>query len=128
MSNTFLQGLLIAGIGMGLVFLALILLWGLMAVMASIRFKSDQVKTEADEPAAELAEDTPTGADNSGSHALRMRAAAAAVAAALGLHTRPMRAVPPAPKDLSPWQVARRSGQFSQTNMVTNRKSRGSAR
>ncbi len=127
MSSNLSQGLLIAAIGMGLVFLALILLWGLMALMASIRFKSDQKEQEAEPGAGAAAEVEPVEAGAAGD-ALRLRAAAAAVAAALTLRGRAVRAVPPEPKALSPWQVARRSGQFSQTSMVTSRKSRGSAR
>lgn len=129
MDINFLQGLSIAGIGMGLVFLALIMLWGLMALMASIHFKSDEKgNNQVEEATPEPVEIAPAGEEDSSLHSLRMRAAAAAVAAALGLQVRTSHFAPPVPKELSPWQVARRSGQFSQTNMVTNRKSRGSAR
>ena len=48
MTEVLNQGLLIAAIGMGLVFLALILLWGLMALLG--RIPADK------EPAAETAE------------------------------------------------------------------------
>lgn len=123
MTNLFNQGLLIAGIGMGLVFVALILLWGLMALMVRIRFKSDD-KGVAAEPVVEA---VPTAVETD-LRDLRMQAAAAAVAAALGLRTSSIRIAQPAPKSLSPWQVARRSGQFSHNSTVTNRKSRGSAR
>lgn len=127
MSSNITQGLLIAAIGMGLVFLALILLWGLMSLMASIRFKSDHKDQEAEPGAAEPAESETVEAGDAG-ESLRMQAAAAAVAAALALRGRAFRAVPPAPKVFSPWQAARRSGQFSQNSLVTSRKSRGSAR
>lgn len=123
MTTNLSQGLLIAVIGMGLVFLALILLWGLMALMASLRFKSDQKGEEAEAASPELVE-TRAGGDE-----LRVQAAAAAVAVALGLRGRASRVMPPSPKALSPWQVSRRSGQFSQNSMVTTiRKPRGSAR
>ena len=122
MSTNFSQGLMIAAIGMGLVFLALIMLWGLMALMASIRFKSDQNGQEPEPGAA-----APVEAETAGDE-LRMQAAAAAVAVALGLQRRLSRVMPPSPKALSPWQVARRSGHFSQNHMITTRKPRGSAR
>ncbi len=128
MSNLFTQGLLIAGIGMGLVFLALIFLWGLMAVMARIRFKSDDNGGDGDVAALMTNEEEPASESSDDQQGLRMRAAAVAVAAALGLGVRTARLSAPAPKALSPWQVSRRSGQFSNNSMVTNRKSRGSAR
>lgn len=123
MSTNFADGLLIAAIGMGLVFLALILLWGLMALMSSIRFKSDhkdQVAKPAPAKAAEF--EAETGDE------LRMRAAAAAVATSLALQGQTAWAVPPAPQGLSPWQISGRSTQFSQNSMVITRKPRGSAR
>lgn len=128
MSNIFTQGLLITGIGMGLVFLALIFLWGLMALMARIRFKSDDNGGDEDQAALTTNEEQPGSEANEDQAGLRMRAAAAAVAVALGLRANTARFTAPAPKALSPWQVSRRSGQFSQNSMVTNRKSRGSAR
>jgi sodium pump decarboxylase gamma subunit len=118
------QGLLITLIGMGLVFLALILLWGLMALMVRIRFKSDGGNGEEEAPAA-----AETSTEEAGDQKdLRVRAAAVAVAAALGLQSRTALIAPPTPKSLSPWQVAQRSGQFSQNSLITSRKSRGSAR
>jgi len=120
------QGLLIAAIGMGLVFLALILLWGLMALLGRIPAGKSPVEETAaaavELPAAE-AEGT-SGLDNS----LRIKAAAAAVAIALGLQKSTAFTTPKSPNAVSSWLVARRSSQFNQNAVITNRKSRGSAR
>lgn len=125
MSNTFSQGLLIAAIGMGLVFLALIMLWGLMALMVNIRFKGGKKGTKKEDVPVEAGE-VPAAKEPADD--LRAPAAAAAVAAALRLRGHAVRAVPHAPKTLSPWQVAGRFSQFSQNRMITNRKPRGSAK
>src|SRR3972149_3088171 len=119
------QGLLIAAIGMGLVFVALILVWGLMALLGRIPAGKSPVEEPAaavEFPAAE-AEGT-SGLDNS----LRIKAAAAAVAIALGLQKSTAFTTPKSPNAVSSWLVARRSSQFNQNAVITNRKSRGSAR
>lgn len=119
------QGLLIAAIGMGLVFLALILLWGLMALMGRI--------PEGKKPAAETVETVEAPAavaevSDTQDSSLRIKAAAAAVAIALGLQKTAATSAPKSPNAVSSWLVARRSGQFNQNAIISNRKSRGSAR
>lgn len=119
------QGLLIAAIGMGLVFLALILLWGLMALLGRIpagRKPAEEIAIAAEAPAEEAVE--AVSPDNS----LRIKAAAAAVAIALGLQKSAILTAPKSPNAVSSWLVARRSSQFNQNAVITNRKSRGSAR
>ncbi|HWR66179.1 MAG TPA: OadG family protein [Bellilinea sp.] len=119
------QGLLIAAIGMGLVFLALILLWGLMASLGRIpvgRKPAEETAIAAETPAVEAVE--AVSPDNS----LRIKAAAAAVAIALGLQKSATPTAPKSPNAVSSWLVARRSSQFNQNAVITNRKSRGSAR
>lgn len=119
------QGLLIAAIGMGLVFLALILLWGLMALLGRIpagRKPAEEIAIAAEAPAEEAVE--AVSPDNS----LRIKAAAAAVAIALGLQKSVTHTAPKSPNAVSSWLVARRSSQFNQNAVITNRKSRGSAR
>jgi len=120
MSDLFSQGLLIAVIGMGLVFLALDLLWGLMALMASIRFKSDKKAQEAETEVAMTAMVRKEVSDE-----LRMRAAAAAVATALSLQRPTFKGAPPESKVISPWQLAQRASKLARNSNVTNRKPRG---
>lgn len=124
MNSLFLQGLLITAIGMGLVFVLLILLWGLMALMSNIKFKGDgqepeeKVQEVIDTPVEAVKEDT----------SLRARAAAVAVAAALALHKTSVRLAPPSGAAASPWQTALRSNQLNQNALITNRKTRGSSK
>lgn len=125
MSELLNQGLLITAIGMGLVFLALILLWGLMAFMASIKVKEKSEVAEV--PAAEK-----TGIElqpeANGSRALFVRAAAAAVATAMLLARRSPKAARPADSAVSSWQTSKRTSQMSSNQFITYRKPRGSAR
>ena len=125
MTEVLNQGLLIAAIGMGLVFLALILLWGLMALLG--RIPADK---EEDAVATEVVVESATDANVSASpdQSLRIKAAAAAVAVALGLQKTAAMAAPKSPNAVSSWLVSRRSGQFNQNAGISNRKSRGSAR
>lgn len=124
MTEVLNQGLLITAIGMGLVFLALILLWGLMALMAKTpsgkKVQKDESSEELTVAIAEV-EIKPARED-------RKKAAVAAVATALGLHKSVLSLKPRPPHTLSSWLVTRRSGQFNQNASITNRKSRGSAR
>ena len=125
MSELLNQGLLITAIGMGLVFLALLLLWGLMAFMASIKVKEKSEGAEV--PAAEEAVAEPQPEAN-GNRALFVRAAAAAVAAAMLLARRSPKAVGPASSAVSSWQTSKRTSQMSSNQSITYRKPRGSAR
>lgn len=129
MSELFNQGLLIAAIGMGLVFLALIFLWGLITLIARLPISAGKGKDDdgpQPQAAPEPVEDKPAVEDN---RDLRARAAAAAVAVALLVRQSATRLAPP-PEDrtITPWQTARRSGQFSMNAHITTRKNRGSAR
>lgn len=86
-NETFQAGLLITAIGMGLVFAAIILLWGLMTLMVRIGSKLENPKTNgvlAEEPAIE------PGIAESDKH----KAAAAALAVALSLQSRLMKRTP----------------------------------
>ena len=124
MNSLFVQGLLITAIGMGLVFVLLILLWGLMAQMSKIKFKGEgqepeeKVQQVIDAPVETVKEDT----------SLRARAAAVAVTAALALQKTSARLAPPSDATASPWQTALRFNQLNQNALITNRKTRGSSR
>lgn len=78
-NETFQAGLLITAIGMGLVFAAIILLWGLMTLMVRIGSKIEIPDTN-DSVAEETA--THPAEEESDKH----KAAAAALAVAISLH------------------------------------------
>jgi sodium pump decarboxylase gamma subunit len=125
MSELLNQALLITAIGMGLVFLALILLWGLMAFMAGIPIKEKKSVDEV--PALEEAEVEPQP-ETSGNRTLFVRAAAAAVAAAMLLTKRSPKVSLPANSSAGSWQTSKRTSQMSSNQSITYRKPRGSAR
>jgi len=97
-------------IGMGLVFLAILLLWGLMALL---------VRLTAEKPAAAVPEqprENPviTVAVEQDQHELRRRAAAAGVAAALAMKGTPAPSKPPAPAiSVNSWQSVQRASQLA---------------
>lgn len=119
MSN-FVAGLIITGIGMGLVFVMIILLWGLMYLMVrgaawleATRAKKDE--EEAGEPVAETIA-APDGR--------KARAAAAAVAVALARQRAQVRPQQSA-VSVSPWQAAGRAAVLGDRASLFTRKNRG---
>jgi sodium pump decarboxylase gamma subunit len=127
MSELLSQGLLMTAIGMGLVFLALIFLWGLINLIARLPVGAKKKEEEvAPSEQAEAAPPAPPAEDNR--QALRARAAAAAVAAALAMQRSAMRIAPPSGQTVSAWQAARRSSQFALNAQITSRKTRSSVR
>ncbi len=114
-------------IGMGLVFFAILLLWGLMALL--VRVTADREPVE-ETPPAEAAISTPEIDSQPASHLDRKRkAAAAAVAAALAVasaaggstHTAVSRDTQPS-GTLSAWQAVNRARQISQQHAAATRK------
>lgn len=95
MMETLLLSLQITALGMGLVFAAILLLWGLMSVLTALRSEKRQP-----DPAAQTD--------------LRARAAAAAVAAALaGQQVSSARPLPESPTAIvSAWQLGMRTRQM----------------
>lgn len=126
MSELLSQGLLMTAIGMGLVFLALIFLWGLINLIARLPIGAKREEEAAPAEEVEAAPPTPPAEDNR--QALRARAAAAAVAAALAMQRSAMRIAPPTGQTVSAWQAARRSSQFALNAQITSRKTRSSVR
>ncbi len=121
MSELLSQGLYITAIGMGLVFVIILLLWGGMALL--VRLTAERKKKVAPEmeetwvaPAAET--------DEPDLHGARARAAAVAVAYALSASTQPagMARQAAALDALTPWQAARRISQLQ--NSTTRGRSR----
>jgi sodium pump decarboxylase gamma subunit len=112
--------------GMGLVFIAILLLWGLMEALMRItaRFsaeKGSENKEDKEQAVKESEVPSPTpGSDQ------KKRAAIAAVAIALSLQHPASRPAMPSTSG-SAWQVVTRANQLNQSAHVT-RKSRGSMR
>ena len=110
----FEQGLLITGIGMGLVFVVIIFLWGLMALMMALtsgkkREKAEEpLPTQTDEPLL------PELANADG----QRRAAAAAVAVSLAMAMSGGKKLQSAAQsdqgNLSPWQAVHRARQLEE--------------
>ncbi len=120
--NPIVQGLLITAIGMGLVFVAILLLWGLMVVI--VRITADH-NSEKETTAAEVVSDLETLTPSlQGSKELQ-KVAAVSVAIAMNLQKTIPTIKPQASNAISPWQAARRNQAFGQTNALLNRKSRG---
>jgi len=127
MSESLSQGLLMTAIGMGLVFLALIFLWGLINLIASLPIKGrkeEEEKILAEGPEVETTTEPPIDERQT----LRARAAVAAVAAALAMQRSALRIAPPAEGAISAWQATRRSNQFALNAQITSRKTRSSVR
>ncbi len=106
------QGLLIAAIGMGLVFAIIIFLWGLMALMMRLTSKE---KPKVDENVQPEQTGAPTASAMEGNGQIH-RAIAAAVAVGLALAIKKS-SQGSAPSDrvsdaLSPWQTIHRNRQL----------------
>ncbi len=78
--NPIVAGLIITVIGMGLVFVVIVLLWGFMALLVNVTAKIEARQAE-DEP--EVIETPVHSGEADDMRALRQRAAAAAVAAVI---------------------------------------------
>ena len=124
MNETLGSALWITLIGMGLVFVAILLLWGLMEMVVRLTAERETAKGVA--PEAEVAAPAAVAApaDNK---VLKLRAAAAAVAYALSASktsTGSPYATPPATSG-SAWQAVMRSYQLNLRGQMGARKSRG---
>lgn len=101
-------------IGMGLVFLAIILLWGLLALLVRITAERQAAVKTVEPPVEPLA-----GEDDLRLLDRKRRAAAAAAAAALSLQKQTSEAYAPLPRSSEPagpvssWQAVQRAGQLS---------------
>ncbi|HPH95554.1 MAG TPA: OadG family transporter subunit [Anaerolineaceae bacterium] len=112
------QGLLITLIGMGLVFIVIVLLWFLMDLL--VRSTADKVEEEEETP-EETADVTPLTEETAPVIAsdIKKRAAAAAVAVALASRRGmilPAQAAAPA-ATVGGWQAAHRSSQLLSKNV-----------
>ena len=119
MAQTMNSALIITAIGMGLVFLSLILLWGLMELIVRI-FKDKKGKAAVVEIVQSESDPVLPG-ETQDTLSLKKRAAAAAVAYALAVNHAGGTGSEEIPA-LSPWQVALRSRSFSNRSAAFDRK------
>jgi Na+-transporting methylmalonyl-CoA/oxaloacetate decarboxylase gamma subunit len=111
--------LMMTVVGMGIVFIGILILWGVMALMVRI-WPHDGGDSEAEEVRGSPEDDGD----------LRARAAAAAVAVVMTLHREVFSASASAPAGgaSSSWQVTTRAMQVNQNTQSFNRKPRGDGR
>lgn len=124
-------GLWITLIGMGLVFIALLVLWGLMELVMKIMAWYNTRNPEEKEDGKDAEAEQPVAQPALAPSAIKQKAAAAAVAAALALGqvaasltTQASSGLPAA----SNWQAAMRGAQLNQRSFHFTRKNRGNDR
>ncbi|TDA66162.1 MAG: hypothetical protein D9V45_04285 [Chloroflexi bacterium] len=119
--STLEQTLGISGISLLLLFSAMALIWGLMALMARIPDKKNRHEAETREPGSEAAPAAVVVPAASGME--KAKAAVLAVATALALSKRTTRLAPkPGNISTTPWQAAQRANHISRRNQVNSRK------
>lgn len=117
--DSLLQSLLITAIGMGLVFILIILLWGFMAGLVALGNRWDFMaklgeKEASEEPVAILEPSTE-----------KANIVAIAVATALASGERIFHITPPSSSKASAWQAVSRANTLAQISNISNRKPRG---
>ena len=123
--------LIITAIGMGLVFIAILALWGLMELMVRVTARYAVEETEQGEEGEEGEEETEPAAgpfaEAVDSQAeLKRKAAAAAVVMALAQQAeQPVYTQMSSYTSGSAWQSVSRGGQLNQRAILYSRKSRG---
>jgi Na+-transporting methylmalonyl-CoA/oxaloacetate decarboxylase gamma subunit len=111
------KALLITGIGMGLVFVAIILLWGLMVVLVKLTADAEKENKCEINPEKIAVIEEPQAAD-----AIKARAAAAAVATALALSTcSTQRRTLGSDLSLSNWKNAHRALEINRRSKCFNK-------
>jgi len=134
MNPTLVSALWISLIGMSLVFIALLLLWGLMALIVSTTAKqaaAEVAAVAADETAPGAEEELPaveTPAEVPNGQAAKAAAAAVAVALALRKKTPGHPAAPQAGEPFSAWQSVLRANRLTQKSRMYTRKERGNGK
>jgi Na+-transporting methylmalonyl-CoA/oxaloacetate decarboxylase gamma subunit len=124
--NPITQGLLITAIGMGLVFLAIVLLWGFMNLLVNITAdKKKEIKPVIVQEPSDVGDTSETGKADSNQLA---KIAAVAVAIAMSSQKQSPVIRPQESTPVSPWQSTRRTQVLSQTAALLNRKSRGTSK
>jgi Na+-transporting methylmalonyl-CoA/oxaloacetate decarboxylase gamma subunit len=124
-----INALWITLIGMGLVFIAILLLWGMMSLLVWIAARLEpETAPETDIPGpadAGGAAEAAVAGDAEPQNRKR-RAAAAAVSVAIALSRQKSRTQPAAPAgeapEISAWQVVNRAQQMNRQNRLTREK------
>jgi Na+-transporting methylmalonyl-CoA/oxaloacetate decarboxylase gamma subunit len=129
MQPQLVDSLKITAIGMSLVFLAILVLWGMMELLVQMTIR--RIRAEKGSGEAEARSTEPAESEIQTDHSVQRRAAAAALAVALALES--AKSSPangqPAPKEqISAWQSLMRSGQLNQRSSLFTRKPRGRVR
>jgi len=119
------QGLFITGIGMGLIFLAILFLWGLIFVL--VKFTQEQPK-ENKNAAETVIETKEVESAKSGDSQLLRKVALIAVAIATASQKHGMVINPQDSGYVSPWQSTKRTHILGQSSALLNKKSRGTKR
>ncbi len=114
MNPTMTSALWITLIGMGLVFIAILALWGMMALLVRLTPEREAAE-ESEEIAGEAAPEGESPVSEPAARTRKSRAAAAAVAVALASQTAAAPVHPTTPAgSLSAWQAVQRASQISQ--------------
>lgn len=123
--NPITQGLLITAIGMGLVFIAILLLWALMDIL--VRITNDKTTKTVIGNGEKSTEEVPVIEMDTKSHRLQ-HVASVAVAIAMSLQKQFPIIKPQESGTTSAWQSSRRSQVLNQSAALLNRKSRGTTK
>lgn len=120
--NQILQSLLITAIGMGLVFILIILLLGFMVALVVLSNRWDfMASIEAgEEVTGEEKAEITTDTSNNKAGIIAVAVAAALVSCQKALHFAPLQ-----PSKISSWQAVSRANTLSQISSIFNRKPRG---
>jgi Na+-transporting methylmalonyl-CoA/oxaloacetate decarboxylase gamma subunit len=112
------KALMITVLGMGLVFAAIVLLWGLMALLVKLTADPEE-ENESEKNRERIAViEVPQAAES----AIKVLAAAAAVATALVLSTRSTQHYPPETDQYpSPWKDAHRAMEINRRSRCFNK-------
>ena len=119
--NPITQGFLITAIGMGLVFIAILLLWALMDVL--VRVTNDKPAETVSVKVENNAEEKPAIQTEDKTQRLH-QIASVAVAVAMSLQKQFPIIKPQESGTLSAWQTSKRSQVLNQSTALLNRKSR----
>jgi Na+-transporting methylmalonyl-CoA/oxaloacetate decarboxylase gamma subunit len=126
MTSPFISSLWITLIGMGLVFIAILALWGLMEL--SVRLTARFARGESEEEVEESQTDITVLAEEPVDISLeqKRKAAVAAVAVALAMNVAEPETAPVISRSSgSAWQAVLRGGQLNQRTNLYTRKNRG---
>lgn len=123
--NPITQGLIITAIGMGLVFVAILLLWALMDLL--VRITNDKPTEKVTVKVEKSGEEEPVIKTEDNTQRL-YQVASVAVAIAMSLQKQFPIIKPQESGTTSAWQSSKRSQVLNQSAALLNRKSRGTTK